>query len=52
MTTAAWHTALEAAQLGVQANVDPDNPDALILTFNSWQLDPADPLAVIMPIGA
>lgn len=50
--TAAWWAALEQAQLGVQAVPDPTDPDVLILTFNPWQLDPADDLILIMPIGA
>ena len=47
---AAWWAALDQAQLGVQAIVDPDDPDALILHYPSWQADPADDLILIMPI--
>jgi len=47
---AAWWAALNQAQLGVQAIVDPDDPEALILHYPSWQADPADDLVLIMPI--
>jgi hypothetical protein len=47
---AAWWAALQSAELGVNAVVDPDDPDALILHFPSWQADPADELILIMPI--
>lgn len=47
---AAWWAALRNAELGVSAIVDPDDPGALILHFQSWQLDPADSSILIMPI--
>jgi hypothetical protein len=47
---AAWWAALQSAELGVNAVVDPDDPDALILHFPSWQVDPVDDSILIMPI--
>ncbi|WP_411732199.1 hypothetical protein [Paeniglutamicibacter sp.] len=46
----AWWAALEQAGLGVHATVDPDDPDVLVLHYQSWQTDPADDLILIMPI--
>lgn len=47
---AAWWAALREAALGVSAIVDPEDPEALILHFPSWQTDPADDLILFMPI--
>jgi len=47
---AAWWAALDQAQLGVHAIVDPDDPEVLILHYPSWQADPTDNFVLIMPI--
>ena len=52
--TLAQVTALrdEVAALGVTATLDPNDPDVLILSYPAYQLDPADSLVLVLPIGA